>query len=40
MISSNWTKLEESMEHCVEDVPVSFNHRSQGTQAEIEAIET
>jgi hypothetical protein len=39
-INSVWTELEESMKHHVEDVLVSLNHRTQGTQAEIEATKT
>jgi hypothetical protein len=34
-ICSTWAELEDSMNHWVEDAPVSLDHRTQGNQAEV-----
>jgi hypothetical protein len=36
MINSIWSELEESMECQVEDILVSLDHRTQGTQTKME----
>jgi ribosomal protein L6P/L9E len=40
VISSTWGKLEESMKYWVEAILVFLHHRTQGTQAKIEAMKT